>query len=85
MISGMITRTALGHTGRPLLAGRAEITFYILVQLAALARVVPGIFWPGYYDIALVVSAALWAAAFVIYCIVYFPILTRARMDGRPG
>lgn len=85
MISGMITRTALGHTGRPLVAGKVEITFYILVQLAALARVVPGIFWPGYYGIALMVSAVFWAAAFLTYCIGYFPILTRARLDGHPG
>lgn len=85
MISGMITRTALGHTGRRLVAGKTEITFYILVQLAAMARVVPGIFWPRYYDIALVVSASLWVAAFVIYFVAYFPILTCARVDGRPG
>lgn len=85
MISGMITRTALGHTGRPLMAGKAEIAFYILVQLAALARVVPGIFRPDMYDTALAVSATLWAAAFVTYCIAYLPILTRPRVDGRPG
>ncbi|MCJ7838299.1 MAG: NnrS family protein, partial [Burkholderiales bacterium] len=33
---GMMTRTSLGHTGRPLRAGRAEIFCYAAVQLAAL-------------------------------------------------
>jgi uncharacterized protein involved in response to NO len=41
MIGAMITRTALGHTGRQLQAGRAEITMYLLLRpvLLALAAV----------------------------------------------
>jgi uncharacterized protein involved in response to NO len=30
-IIGMITRTAFGHTGRPIVAGRAEIASYALL------------------------------------------------------
>ena len=32
-----------------------------------------------------VVSAALWCAAFAIFPAVYYPILTRERLDGQPG
>ncbi|MCL4792811.1 MAG: NnrS family protein, partial [Gammaproteobacteria bacterium] len=56
MIAGMITRTALGHTGRPLHAGAMETTTYVLVQVAALLRVFPLIVAPSVYFPALTVS-----------------------------
>jgi uncharacterized protein involved in response to NO len=85
MISGMITRTALGHTGRPLIAGRVEIAFYGLVNLAAMVRVIPGMFSTNRYDESLVVAGIVWTMAFLTYSWGYFPILTRPRIDGRPG
>jgi uncharacterized protein involved in response to NO len=33
----------------------------------------------------LLVSAAAWALAFLIYAVQYWPILTRPRLDGKPG
>lgn len=85
MIVGMITRTALGHTGRPLTAGLAERFAYVLVQFAALVRVFGGLLLPALYRETLLVSAALWAAAFAVYLVAYTPILTFARVDGKPG
>ena len=85
MIIGMITRTARGHTGRPLEAQAAEVAAYTLVQLAAAVRVLVPLLLPQAYAFALVASALLWSAAFAIYCTVYWPILTRPRIDGKPG
>jgi len=85
MIVGMITRTALGHTGRPLQAAATETSAYVLVHAAALLRVVPLLVVPGLYPSALVVSGALWSAAFVLYLVRYAPLLTSARADGKPG
>ncbi|MPZ42633.1 MAG: NnrS family protein [Betaproteobacteria bacterium] len=85
MIIGMMTRTARGHTGRPLEAEAAEVTAYTLVHLAAAIRVFLPLLLPQAYAFALVASAVLWSAAFAIYCVVYWPILTRARVDGQPG
>jgi uncharacterized protein involved in response to NO len=85
MIIGMITRTARGHTGRPLKAEAAEVTAYVLVQLAAAIRVFVPLLLPQAYTFALAASALLWSAAFAIYCAVYWPILTRPRIDGKPG
>ena len=31
------------------------------------------------------VRALLWAAAMGLYAISYWPVLTRARLDGKPG
>ncbi len=85
MIIGMITRTALGHTARPLRAGAAETSAYMLVQLAALLRVFPGLLDIAWYVPGLVLSSVAWSAAFVVYLIAYVPILMRPRLDGKPG
>ncbi|MCC6535281.1 MAG: NnrS family protein [Burkholderiales bacterium] len=85
MIIGMITRTARGHTGRPLRVGASETLAYALVHLAALIRVILPLLWPQAYAAGIVVSAALWSAAFAIYLAVYGPFLLKARADGRPG
>jgi uncharacterized protein involved in response to NO len=82
---GMMTRTARGHTGRPLQAGRAEVWAYVLVQGSALLRVLVPILAPQAYAASVAASAALWSAAFALFCIAYAPILSRPRIDGRPG
>ena len=82
---GMMTRTARGHTGRPLAVGRAETAAYVLVQLAAAVRALAPIALPSAYLHTVACSALLWSIAFAIFTVVYFPILTRPRADGRPG
>ena len=82
---GMMTRTARGHTGRPLAVGRLEIAAYVLVQVAAVARALLPLALPGAYAALVAASAALWCAAFALYLVVYLPILMRARLDGKPG
>ena len=82
---GMMTRTARGHTGRPLEADGFELTSYLLVQVAALVRVFGGMTSPELYPASIQLSALLWAAAFGLYAIRYWPVLTRPRLDGRPG
>lgn len=82
---GMMTRTARGHTGRPLVADRADVTCYVLVMIAALSRVVGPLLWPAGYVSTVVVAGACWAAAFLLYFVSYLPWLLRARLDGKPG
>jgi uncharacterized protein involved in response to NO len=82
---GMMTRTARGHTARPLVAGAAETAAYALVQLAAIARVLVPLAFPGLYLAATLASALLWFAAFATFTLVYVPILSRPRLDGQPG
>lgn len=82
---GMMTRTARGHTGRPLLAGRTETACYALVQVAALARVAVPLVAPGLNVAAVIASGTLWGAAFAVFVALYWPILSRPRIDGQPG
>jgi len=85
LIMGMITRTTLGHTGRPLKAGRAERWMFVLIQLSALARVASALGYDTSHGAVLIVSAVCWAAAFLAYVMVYAPYLAGARVDGKPG
>lgn len=82
---GMMTRTARGHTARPLVADRWETTAYVLVLLAAIVRVFGGWGFPSRYVETVIGAGALWSTAFGIYFVRYWPILTRPRLDGRPG
>jgi len=85
MIIGMITRTALGHTGRPLATGHTEIAAYLLVHAAALLRVLPLLAISPLYPLALAISGAMWSVAFALYLARYAPMLTTVRADGKPG
>jgi uncharacterized protein involved in response to NO len=82
---GMMTRTARGHTARPLVAGRAETAAYLLVQAAAVARVLVPLALPAATVATSVVAALLWFAAFTTFVVAYVPILSRPRLDGHPG
>jgi len=82
---GMMTRTSLGHTGRPLQTGRAELFCYIAIQLAALARVFLPLAHPSFYLPAVIGSGLLWSLAFGVFTLSYWPILSRPRADGKPG
>ena len=85
LVIGMMTRTAKGHTGRPLRADRFDTAVYALVLLAAVLRVVLPLLVPGQTLHAILVSAALWSAGFGLYALRYAPLLVRPRIDGRPG
>ena len=84
MTIGMMTRTARGHTGRPLLAGSAEVVMYVLVLAAAVVRVFGGMLAAHYME-SVICSAALWSAAYALYAISYGPYLARPRVDGKAG
>lgn len=85
LMLALMTRSALGHTGRSLRAGAAETAAYLLIHAAALLRVVLPLLWPQAYEAALISSSLLWSAAFLIFLVRYWPILTRPRADGLPG
>lgn len=82
---GMMTRTARGHTGRPLQADRWEVACYALVLAAAVVRVFGPLVVPAAYLPAVVVSGFLWSGAYALYAVRYWPVLTRPRLDGKPG
>ncbi|OUL80662.1 NnrS family protein [Paraburkholderia hospita] len=84
-IIGMITRTALGHTGHALVAGRTELVCYWLMIAAGLVRVMGPQIAGGTPGPWIDVAGAFWSAAFIAYLIKYMPYLTASRIDGKPG
>jgi len=85
LIIGMVTRTARGHTGRPLQVSGLEVTAYLLVAGAAVARVLLPLLAPRHLVIWLVVAAAAWGLAFALYLFVFAPWLLAPRLDGKDG
>lgn len=81
----MMTRTARGHTGRPLKADRIDVAIYLLALLAALLRVIPPLLAPESLLAAVQASALPWSLAFALYAVHYGPWLMRPRADGKPG
>jgi uncharacterized protein involved in response to NO len=86
---GMMARVARGHTGREIQASPMVTAAFVFVTLAALVRVVGSLLVAAYaptsYGVVLSLAGLLWALGFVLFVIVYFPILTQARIDNRPG
>ena len=85
MILAVMTRAGLGHTGRPLHAPPLIVAAYLLVLLGALTRAVGPLVWTGAYLDVLLAGGALWAAGFALFVLVYWPLLTAPRPDGKPG
>ena len=82
---GMMTRTARGHTGRPLRADRFDTASFALILLAAIVRVALPPLLPEWTMVAIITAALLWSAGFGIYAVRFWPLLSRARPDGKPG
>jgi uncharacterized protein involved in response to NO len=85
MILAVMSRAALGHTGRPLVVARPVVWAYLLVTLAAFLRVVAPLIVPQHYPIVLTASAVSWIAAFALFTVVYAPILTTPRVHMKAG
>ena len=85
LILAMIARISLGHSGRPLIPHWSMKYAFSLIVLAGSIRLISAHI-QLYFSFNLnILSAVLWALAFGIFVIVYAPILTRPRPDGKPG
>ena len=72
MILAVMMRATLGHTGRTLLADRTTVLIFLVINLAAISRVSAGYSGQWLMPI-LMISAALWVAAFVLFTCHYGP------------
>lgn len=77
MTLAIMSRAALGHTGRQLITPKPVVISYLLVSAAALAR----LFQPIFGDDALIIAAGTWSLAFVLFTIIYLPILALPRIN----
>jgi uncharacterized protein involved in response to NO len=77
MTIAVMSRAALGHIGRPLVASRMTVVAYGLVTAAALLRVTAGLFVDPYYSVLVGIAGAAWILAFAAFLFAYAPLLWR--------
>lgn len=82
MTLAVMTRATRGHTGRPLEADRVTTLIYVLVTVGALLRVAAPLL-PFHYLLSLRWAGGLWSAAFLLFALVYGPMLVGPRPDAR--
>ena len=85
MIFAVMTRASLGHTGRPLRAHPVTAAAYLLLTAAVVIRVFGPSLFPASYTAVVMTAGTAWFVAFLLYVVIYVPILVTPRADGKPG
>ncbi|MDH5409906.1 MAG: NnrS family protein [Alphaproteobacteria bacterium] len=77
---GVMSRAALGHTGRDLKVSAAITVSYMLISIATIIRISESTLPGEWYYGSVLISGVVWIAAFLIFTVIYWPILTRPRI-----
>jgi uncharacterized protein involved in response to NO len=85
MILAIMSRASLGHTGRPLVVSPVITVSYVSLVLAIAVRVFGPALLPMSYSTILMVAGSLWLLTFLLFAVVYIPILLGPRVDGKSG
>jgi uncharacterized protein involved in response to NO len=86
MVFGMMTRVALGHTGRSIFNPPKSVKYiYFLLVISALVRVFAPMIVPTLYLQIIATSIVFWILASALFVVIYTPILIKGRIDGAPG
>jgi len=83
MILSMMARVSLGHTGRALNPHKIMSLAFLLIIVAGLLRSL-GVWLASEIDL-LSLAAIGWILAYLIFALAYWPVLSRARIDGKAG
>jgi uncharacterized protein involved in response to NO len=75
MTLAVMSRAALGHTGRPLIVARPIAFAYIAIALSALIRAFGTGVFPEAYYLVMLFSGGFWLLGFVLFAVIYLPIL----------
>ena len=83
MTLAIMTRAALGHTGRDLKVPPAITLAYLLILSATVLRVGGPLAAPDFENVAIVLAGVSWCLAFGIFSVVFWPILTGPGVESR--
>lgn len=82
----MMARVSLGHTARNINEPPTMVKYMLaLLLVGAVFRVFMPLVAPGNYLVWIISSQLIWIIAFIMFVIVYVPILTKPRLDGQFG
>lgn len=85
MIISMMARVSLGHTGRPLQPAPIMSLAFTAIISAALTRVIGAWIFPSLTPQTWLIAALLWCLGYGLFALIYWPILSQPRADGRQG
>jgi uncharacterized protein involved in response to NO len=86
MLIAMVTRVTMGHSGRPLRMDRVTLGCFLVLQAAAVSRVLSEVVEsPMGVQVFLLGSVLLWLAAVGVWAGRVGRIYLAPRIDGRPG
>ncbi len=85
MITAVMTRASLGHTGRALVVHPLTTVGYVMLAAAAIVRVFGLTALRLSYPQVVFLAASFWTISFALFVGVYAPILCGPRADGKPG
>ncbi|MDO4232352.1 MAG: NnrS family protein [Lautropia sp.] len=85
LIIGMVTRTALGHLGRPLQTDGSMVFCYWALIVSAVLRMLALAAEPPFTTPLLHTSGLAWMLCFGVYLWRFIPMLIRPRIDEMPG
>ncbi|HHJ19016.1 MAG TPA: NnrS family protein [Gammaproteobacteria bacterium] len=84
--AGMMSRVALGHTGRNVFSPPPVLqTIFLLLTTAAIIRVIGPLLLPGFYPWLIGIAQICWISGFGLFVMIYAPMLIKTRVDGRFG
>lgn len=84
LVLGVIARVSLGHTGRALVLPSGMVVAFVMIQAAAMVRVMTA-FAVVDWGAGVRLSGALWVLSFLVLLIRYAGILMKPRADGLEG
>jgi len=86
MTLSMMARVSLGHTGRNVQEPPHAMTLaFVAIMVGTVCRVLLPLIAPAHYPSWIALSQILWIIAFLIFTILYAPILIKPRIDGQFG
>lgn len=86
MTLGMMSRVALGHTGRNVFEPpRILGVIFAILLISAILRVLLPLLMPSEYILWIGMSQVFWIVAFASFFLFYLPMLWKPRIDGRFG
>lgn len=80
---GMMSRVSLGHTGRQITHTGLLLMAFILMAATPVIRVIWPLLLIEHYPYTIMVSGTLWICAFLLFTVIYTPVLWKARIDGK--
>ncbi len=86
MTLSMMSRVALGHTGRDIRVPSPWIKLaFVCLIVSVIFRVIVPMITTQFYTLWVLVAAVFWVLGFAIYSAIYMPILLKPRADGTFG